>query len=199
MFGLESEEEDFIAEFNRLIDDPKLHHAEHAAETETEVEMEPDNYVDMIVARRRNPEEPLEQAWVKRRALDNEGKPLGKAHATGNPLLDSRQYEVEYDNGDTEIIAANILAENILGQVDKHGFWELLMDEIVDHRQNSDAIPKEKGTFITTSGTTRLVHTTCGWDFYMRWKNGSHTWITLKDLKESYSKTSTASSATSCF
>ena len=106
VFGLESEEEDLIAEFNRLIDDPKLHHADKDTDktegTETEAEVELDNYVDMIVAWRRNPEEPLEQARVKRRALDDEARPLGKAHETGNPLLDSCQYEVEYDNGNTD-------------------------------------------------------------------------------------------------
>ena len=87
IFGLDVEDEDFIAEFNRVIDDPELPHADRD-EGDDLIEVDPDNYVDMIVARRREPEEPLEQARVKRRALDPEGKPLGKAHETGNPLLD---------------------------------------------------------------------------------------------------------------
>ena len=83
--------QDFIDNFNCVIDNPKLHHANKETEETDEAEVEADNYVDMIVVRRRNPGEPLEQARVKRRALDNEGKPIGKAHETGNPLFDSRQ------------------------------------------------------------------------------------------------------------
>ena len=69
---MDAEDEDFIAEFNRVIDDPELPHA-NRDEDDDLIEVDPDNYVDMIVARRREPEEPLEQARVKQRALNPEG------------------------------------------------------------------------------------------------------------------------------
>ena len=53
----------------------------------------------MIIGRRRDPELPPEQAHVKWRAVDHEGRPIGQTHPTNNPLLDSRVYEVEYDDG----------------------------------------------------------------------------------------------------
>ena len=61
-----------------------------------------------------------------------------------------------------------------------------MIDEIEDHRKNSDAIPKEKVTILAPSGLQIKKKTTKGWDFYVRWKGGSGDWVTLKDLKESY-------------
>ena len=51
----------------------------------------------------------LTNARVKRRALDINNEPIGVAHS--NPLLDSRQYEVEYANGYSETMSANVIAE----------------------------------------------------------------------------------------
>ena len=107
-------------------------------------------------------------------------------HLTNNLLLDTRLYEVEYLDGSSEVLSANILAENILAQVDKDGHRHLMIDEISNHRTTKDAIPKEKGTFKTRSGATRKVRTTRGWEFYVIWKDGSGSWVSMKDLKASY-------------
>jgi hypothetical protein len=182
LFDFQNEEQDFLTEFNRVVDDQDLPHDDDKLNDL----LDTDDYVGMIIGRRRDPELPPEQAHVKRRAVDNEGRPIGKAHPTNNPLLDSRVYEVEYDDGFTEAVAANVLAENILAQVDEDGFRRLMLDEIVDHRIKPDAIPRSQGTYTTASGTTRRVHTTRGWELYVSWKDSSATWIALKDLKESY-------------
>jgi hypothetical protein len=128
----------------------------------------------------------LQRAQVKRRALYAEGRPLGSAHETGNPLLDDRMYEVEYNNETLETLAANVLAENILSQVDDEGYRHLTIDKITKHRVTSDAIPKSQGTYVTESGVTRRKRTTRGWQLYVRWKDGSGTWVELKDVKDSY-------------
>ena len=47
---------------------------------------------------------------------DNQGRPIGVA--SDNPILDTRMYEVEYQEGHTEELAANIIAENLFAQVD---------------------------------------------------------------------------------
>ena len=129
-------------------------------------------------------EEPLQHARVKRRAVDDEGRPLGVP--SNNPLLDHRQYEVEFLDGRTEVLTANIIAENLLAQVDDEGHCHLMIDEIEDHRILNDAIPKSQGTYRTPSGIDKKKRTTRGWEIYVRWKDGSGDWITLKDLKESY-------------
>jgi hypothetical protein len=36
-------------------------------------------------------------------------------------LLDSRKYEVEYTDGTAEVLAAKIIAKNLLAQVDDQG------------------------------------------------------------------------------
>ena len=61
----------------------------------------------------------LMHAIVKRRKLDDEGKDVGNMN--NNPLLDTRAYEVEFSDSTTEFLTANIIAKNILAQVDEEG------------------------------------------------------------------------------
>ena len=51
--------------------------------------------------------------------MDIDDVPIGKANV--NPILDTRKYEVEFEDGTIEILSANVLAENILSQVDEEG------------------------------------------------------------------------------
>ena len=113
-----------------------------------------------------------------------DGKPIGIAN--NNPLLDSRQYEVEYIDGTTEVISANIIAENILSQVDEEGHRQLMIDEIIDHRTNGQEVPLERGLYKTKNGTMRRKMTTKGWELCVIWKDGSTNWVDLKDLKNAY-------------
>ena len=53
-----------------------------------------------------------------------------------NPLLDSREYEVEFPDGSIEAFTANLIAENLLSQVDAEGRSYSVLREIVDHRTN---------------------------------------------------------------
>ena len=57
----------------------------------------------------RGPDEELQHAQVKRRAVDEHGKPKGVAR--DNPLMDTRQYEVGFLDGEIEIMTANLIAE----------------------------------------------------------------------------------------
>ena len=132
----------------------------------------------------RGSEDALEHATVKKRALDSEGTPIGKPNK--HKLLDSREYEVEFTNGEIENFTANTIAENLLAQVDEEGHRQLLLDEVIDHRILKDAIPISKGTFKTAYGAVRKKRTTRGWEICVRWKDGSSDWIALKDLKDSY-------------
>eukprot|EP00978_Attheya_sp_CCMP212_P020813 scaffold60119_cov30-Attheya_sp.AAC.1 len=108
----------------------------------------------------RGDDDKLEFAKVTKRAKDDEGNPMVKVH--DNPLFDSRQYEVQLHNGDMEVLTANIIAENLLLQVDDEGHRQMMLDEIVDHCILESAIPKSKGTYETQRGLTRNVRTTKG-------------------------------------
>merc|ERR1739836_37296 len=104
----------------------------------------------------------------------------------GHPLvLPMTMCHLEFSDGQTKILAANVVAENLLAEVDPEGNRFLFMEEIEDHRKTPDAIPKSQGTFKTTSGVKRKRRTTRGWEFLVRWKGGSSDWVTLKELKES--------------
>ena len=95
----------------------------------------------------------LHHARVKQRAVDKGGRPIGIP--SNDPLLDRWRYKVEYLDGTTEVLTADIIVENFLAQVDDQGHRHLMIDEIKDHLKNSDAIPKEKGTILTPSGLQR--------------------------------------------
>ena len=73
----------------------------------------------MEVGIRREAEDELERAIVKRRAVDPDGTPSGIPNK--NPLLETRKFEVQYRDGTIERMPANIIAENIMSQVDEQG------------------------------------------------------------------------------
>ena len=129
--------------------------------------------------------EQTNRAKVRRRALDHNGKVVGRYD--DNPNLNSLVYECEFDNGTIREYSANMIAENMLTQVDEDGFSITLMEGIVDHRKDPEtAVSKEDAYVMTKRGQKRNRITTKGWDLLVRWKDGSEQWIPLKTLKESH-------------
>ena len=177
LLSLDDEDEDFIASYNRVIDSKDVKHID-------DLRIGEDNFIGMELGIRRGDDARLDRGVVKRRALDDDGTPMG----THNPniLIDNSIYEVEFANGDVDLLAANVIAENLLAQIDEQGHRHLMLGEILDHRVLEDAIPISKGTYKTKQGTTRRVQTTRGWEIYAEWKDGSTDWIALKDVKDSY-------------
>ena len=176
----DDEDPAFFDEFTRIIDDATLPHADEVEN----VEVSTDNYVGMEFALARGGEGEMIHATVRRRLNDEEGRPIGKAHS--NPLLDSRKYEVEYIDGHVEELTANIIAENLIAQVDEEGRRQMMLGEIMDHRVLHDAIPQSQGTYVNSYGVKRRKMTTRGWEILVEWKDGSTDWVAMKDLKESY-------------
>ena len=82
-----------------------------------------------------------QRAVVRKRKRDEEGRPMGQGN--NNPILDTRMYEIEYPDGTLKEIQGNIIAQNILSQVDSEGHSYMLLDEISDHRSDGHAIQKE--------------------------------------------------------
>ena len=122
---------------------------------------------------------------VSRRALGPDGKVAGSYD--DNPVLNSIVYEVEFPDGQVKEYAANVIAENMLTQVDSEGFSLTMMEGIVDYEKDeSNAVSKQDKYVVTRRGQRRLRKTTVGWKLLVRWKDGSETWIPLKDMKESH-------------
>ena len=85
------------------------------------------------------------------RAVGPHGEQLGSYD--DNPLLNSVVYEVEFPDGQVKEYSANIIAENILTQVDSDGYSMTMLDAIVDYRKDdSKAVPMEDKYLITNSG-----------------------------------------------
>jgi len=179
IFDIEGESEEFIEEYTRVINDKTLPHAEDEVHNDNG-----DNYLNMELGFRRGDKSEPERAVVKRRAMDKEGKYIGIGN--GNPLLDSRLYEVEYENGTVETMAANMIVENLLAQVDKEVNMQTMLDEIIDHCVDGSAISIKDGTFTTQQGYKQKNKTTRGWELCVQWKGGSTDWVQLKDMKDSY-------------
>ena len=70
---------------------------------------------------------------VRRRAVDADLKQ--RERYDENPYLNSIVYEVEFDYGNVREYSANIIAENMLSQVDDKGFSRTMMEAIVDFQK----------------------------------------------------------------
>jgi len=119
---------------------------------------------------------------VMKRIRDDEGNPIGQRHQ--NPLLDTRQYEVQFQDGSTSEYTANLIAENLYSQCDTEGRRHLVFKEIVDHRKTLDAMPQEEAFITGYNGNRHRKKTTKGWDICVEWRDGSTSWIPLKDVKQ---------------
>ena len=103
-----------------------------------------------------------------------------------NPILNTLVYDVDFPDGEVKEYSANVIPENLLSQVDDEGFLMTLFDSILEYTKDDSAIEKKDLYFKTRSGKKRMKKTTCGWKFLGLWKNGSETWVLLKDMKESH-------------
>ena len=93
---------------------------------------------------------------------------------------------MKFPDGEVKEYAANVITETMLGQVDSEGFTIALLDAILDSKKDKHAVAKEDQYVIIKRGDRRLSKTTCGWKLLVRWKDGSKSWIPLKDMKESH-------------
>ena len=94
-------------EFQCIISDESIPDADDdKAANDTEMF---DPYLNMEIDLPRGDDFNLHHARVKRRAVDEDGKPVGRS--SNNPILDTRQYEVEFLDGSTETLSANTIAE----------------------------------------------------------------------------------------
>ena len=176
-------DEDFREEFFKVYQNDAIPDADKSSDDEPSPEIADETFLQMELALPRDGDGP-ELARVKRRKRDSDGNPIGRAN--NNPILDTRIFEVEFVDGHTAAMTANAIAENLFSQVDQEGHRLILMDEVVDHRRGSDAVTHENAFIASRNGRKRRKETTRGWEFLIKWKDGSETWTPLKDMKESY-------------
>ena len=125
----------------------------------------------------------MQSARVIGRASDGVGVPIGEYDP--NLIMNTRVYDVMFPNGSVQQYSANLIAENMYSQVDSDGHSYALMDEIIDHQKKETAVDKVDGFMTDQYGRKKRKYTTKGWDFPVNWKDGTQSWIPLKDIKES--------------
>jgi hypothetical protein len=80
---------------------------------------------------------------------------------------------------------SNVIAKNMWAQCDLDGRQQALLDSIIDYRADNNAVkPLDQYTYV--NGRRYLKKTTKGIHLCVQWKDGSTSWETLADLKESY-------------
>jgi len=112
---------------------------------------------------------------VVSRKRNSEGQPVGRSH--NNPLQDTAVYEVAFDTGEIEEYTANKIAEAIYAKIDDEGYTHFVLKDISDHRCDNSAVRQNE--------TGRRLKTTRGWQLCVEWNDGTSSWESLKDLKES--------------
>ena len=70
-------------------------------------------------------------------------------------------------------------------QVDSDGLHHQLLEGILDHSNDKRSIEKKDKYFVSKSGRRSMRKTTVGWKFNIKWRDGTTTWVSLKDIKES--------------
>jgi hypothetical protein len=90
-------------------------------------------------------------------------------------LLNTRIYLAEFPDGYIQEYSANRIAEAIYDNVDDNGTDELLFDSIIGHERIPTQDQHNQNTFSTQ-----------GWNTCIAWKDGTSSWHTLADVKNSY-------------
>ena len=123
----------------------------------------------------------IRAARVVERTKNQYGKLIGDHNP--NPILDTRIYEVMFPDGSIQQYAANIIAEHMYSQVDKYGHRYQLLESIINHCTDGQAVHGDDGWTTAKNGRKSRKHTMKGWFMCAEWKDGTETWVPLKDMK----------------
>jgi hypothetical protein len=82
---------------------------------------------------------------VTSRKRDRDGTPIGTEHA--NPLLDTREFLICFDDGTEETYTANLIAESLYSQIDDGGRRLQVMQEIIDHQKDKNALADDDNAY----------------------------------------------------
>ena len=121
---------------------------------------------------------------VTSRKRDHNDDPIGLAH--DNHILDTREYVICFDDGDEAELSANLIAESMYANCYPDGRQYFIFDSIINHSRLDTTIKLTDQTQIQSNGHAYKQRSTIGWQLCCLWKDGSTSWIDLRDLKESH-------------
>jgi hypothetical protein len=100
-------------------------------------------------------------------------------HHNQNPILNTRVYLASFPDGHIAEYSANLITEAIYNNVNDDGTDEFIFDAIIGHGKDETAINN-------TTITPTTWYTTKGWLLCISWRDGTSSWHTLADIKQSY-------------
>lgn len=172
---------DITPEFEEYEDDDGIEGSPDA-EVEEPTPEASDNYLNAELMLPRGSDEARGRVVARKR--DAQGNVVGRA--SDNPILDSRLYLVEFDDGQQAELAANVIAQSIYAQCDPDGNQYLLLDSFVDFEKDGTKAIALTDQVTTRNGRQFTKKSTIGWRVCCQWKDGSTSWQKLSDLKESH-------------
>ena len=96
---------------------------------------------------------------VTKRARESDGNPLGTAHE--NPILNTSQYIVQFNDGDEAELAVNIIAANMYAHCDPEGKQYILLDSLINLLCSTTAFCYDDQK-VTANGRTHYRRSTAG-------------------------------------
>ena len=124
------------------------------------------------------------QVRVRKSDRDNDGNTIGWSNEY--PILDIREYVVEFKDGTEAELVANDIAQSMYAQCDPYGHTYVLFDSITNFRRSTASLFYEDQTVRKVDGLMFLRISNAGWQLFVLWKDGSIYWENLSELKESH-------------
>ena len=115
----------------------------------------------------------VDQGSIRRRKRYLEVNAIGRANS--NSIIDTRAYEVEFEDGSMSTYSENVIAESIYAQFDEEGQSYLLFVSILNHKTDGHALLVEDQD-VVVRGRSSKRKTTKGWHLCVQWKYGTTTW-----------------------
>ena len=106
-------------------------------------------------------------------------------HSNPDPILNSRQYVVELEDGTEAELTANTIAQSMYDQRDPDSNQYLMLDYIVDFRRSTTVLCYADQNLFKNGRTYRSIYTAVQ-QLLLQWKDGQTYWQKLADLKESH-------------
>ena len=138
-----------------------------------------DNYVDIDLFIPKGGT--MSRGHVTARKRDAYGNPKGRAN--DNPILDTREYTVTFEDGDVTELTANLIAESMYAECDLDGNQYVLLDSIIDHQRRDTTLRLSDQTVVCSDNRTYVKHNTVGWQICCQWRDSSSSWERSSDLK----------------
>ena len=92
------------------------------------------------------------------------------------PILDTRDDDVQLENGTYDVHCANTIADNLWSQCDSEGMEIQQFREIIDHKKDGPTITIDNGYKIM-NGHKKSKKTTARWKLLVKFADGSTSWL----------------------